>query len=73
MTDEQRTKIFDTFMKKIMANKKLTVEKYVEVEDYLLSLRQQNPEAIDIAIECIEYVNRMCNYGWGMDAAEAGR
>lgn len=64
MTDEQRSKIFDNFMTKVMANKIPPLEKYVEVENALLSMREQNTEAIDIAIECVEYVNRITHYGW---------
>lgn len=67
MTDEQRANIFDDLMAKIMANNIPSLEKYVEVENALLSMREQNSEAIDIAIECVEYFNRIVHYGWSTE------
>jgi len=65
MTQEQRDAIYDTFLNDINAHKKLPIDEYVSVEDFLLSVREQNPKAVDIALKCVEYVNRITNYGFG--------
>ena len=64
MNEEQRAEIFDALTAKIMTKNIPPLEKYVDVEKVLLSMREQNTEAIDIAIECVEYVNRITHYGW---------
>ena len=65
MTQEQRDAIYDTFMKDIKAHKRILIDEFVSVEDFLLSVREQNPKAVDIALKCVEYVNRLTNYGFG--------
>lgn len=64
MTQEQRDVIFDTFINDINAHKRLSIDEFVSVEDFLLSVKEQNPKAIDIALKCVEYVNRITNYGF---------
>jgi len=64
MTQEQRDVIYNTFLNDIKAHKKLPIDEYVSVEDFLLSVREQNPKAVDIALKCVEYVNRITNYGF---------
>lgn len=65
MTPEQRDAIYDTFLNDIKAHKKLSIDEYTSVEDFLLTVREQNPKAVDIALKCVEYVNRITNYGFG--------
>jgi len=65
MTKEQRDAIYGTFIDDIKAHKKLPIDEYICVEDFLLSVREENPKAVDIALKCVEYVNRITNYGFG--------
>ena len=65
MIQDQRDAIYNTFLNDINAHKKLSIDEYASVEDFLLSVREQNPKTVDIALKCVEYVNRITNYGFG--------
>lgn len=64
MREETRTKIFNNFIANIKAGNVRLIEQYVKVED-VLAESNLDREIVDIAIECIEYVNRMLHYCWG--------
>lgn len=64
MREETRTKIFNNFIANIKAGNVRPIEQYVKVED-VLAESNLDREIVGIAIECIEYVNRMLHYCQG--------